>query len=206
MLKSISNRLTQEGALHVLFVCTGNICRSPTAERLAEAYSARLHLQHFKAASAGTRAVIGHPIHRQAAEVLEDLGGNASKFSARQLSPKLVSDADLILAMAAHHRDKVLELAPHCFSRTFMLTEASRLVSQCDAQVVDDLAGLRQELTSEHRPDIADPIGQSAGMFAAVGEQIAELLVPVMELLQRSAIATVKADSVPSIPPQQAER
>ncbi|QFS90677.1 hypothetical protein FIV07_07945 [Mycobacterium sp. THAF192] len=43
-------------------------------------------------------------------------------------------------------------------------------------------------------------------MFAAVGEQIAELLVPVMELLQRSAIATVKADSVPSIPPQQAER
>src|SRR3954468_20311151 len=71
-------------ALHVLFVCTGNICRSPTAERLALAYSAGSNFENFTASSAGTRAVTGHPIEPVAACVLEKLGGDASDFAARR--------------------------------------------------------------------------------------------------------------------------
>ena len=56
--------------MHVLFVCTGNICRSPTAERLAVAYAARHGIADFTSSSAGTHAVIGHPIHPDAAAVL----------------------------------------------------------------------------------------------------------------------------------------
>jgi protein-tyrosine phosphatase len=180
--------------LHVLFVCTGNICRSPTAERLASAYGARLQIPDLVISSAGTRAVIAHPIHDDAALVLVGLGGEASGFAARQLTPKVASKADLILTMTRAHRDVVLELAPQRLNRTFTLREASRLASDHNARSVAELAALRPQLSSHDRADIPDPIGQSAEVFALVGSQIADLLPPILELCRRSSAR--QADSV----------
>jgi protein-tyrosine phosphatase len=172
-------------ALHVLFVCTGNICRSPTAERLAAAYGARLQVPAFTASSAGTRAVIADPIHHDAALVLEKLGGEVSNFAARQLTPRIASDADLVLTMTRAHRDTVLEMAPHRLRSTFTLIEAARLASECNARSVADLAELRPHLGAHEALDIPDPIGQGAGFFAMVGSQIAGLLPPILELCRR---------------------
>jgi protein-tyrosine phosphatase len=169
-------------ALHVLFVCTGNICRSPTAERLAVAYRAQAQVPDFLAASAGTRAVIGHPIHADAALVLESLGGDSSDFAARQLNSKIASAADLVLTMTRAHRDAVLEQAPRQLRRTFTLTEAARLVSEYGARSVEDLAALRPHMAAAEFADILDPIGQSADVFVSIGSQIAELLPPILEL------------------------
>lgn len=172
----------EEPVLHILFVCTGNICRSPTAERLATAHCDEHQIPGFVASSAGTRAVIGHPVHSDAASVLERLGGNAAGFTARQLTPKIASPADLILTMTRAHRDRVLELAPHKLKTTFSLPEAAQLVRTLGAQTIADLADLRPHLSAADVPDIADPIGQSPEVFAAIGGQIAELLPPVLEL------------------------
>ncbi len=172
--------------LHVLFVCTGNICRSPSAERLAAAYAAQYAIPDLTASSAGTRAVIGHPIHRDAAAVLEKLGGNASDFAARQFKPKIASATDLIITMTSAHRDTVLETAPHQLKRTFTLTEAARLASMDGADTLADLAALRPYLTANDIADIPDPIGQSPEVFAAIGAQIAELLPPLLELCRRT--------------------
>ena len=172
--------------MHILFICTGNICRSPTGERLAAAYAAENGVPEVWASSAGTRAVIGHPVHRNAAVVLDALGGDTSGFAARQLTAKIASAADLIIAMTGAHRDIVLETAPRQLQRTFTLTEASRLASFDDAQTLSDLAGLRPRLTTKDKPDIPDPIGQSPEIFAAVGAQIAGLLPPIMELCRRT--------------------
>lgn len=172
--------------MHVLFVCTGNICRSPTGERLAAAYAAQHGIPDFTASSAGTRAVIGHAIHRDAAVVLEELGGDASGFAARQLKSKIASSADLIIAMTSAHRDIVLEAAPRQLSRTFTLTEAVRLASMNGADTLADLAALRRHLTAIDMADIPDPIGQSPEEFATVGAQIASLLPPIMELCRRT--------------------
>src|SRR4051812_10984921 len=73
----------------VLFVCTGNICRSPVAERVARAFldaalgaeAACIHL-----GSAGTRAVVGSGVHPDSAAVLAGLGGKPAGFAARQLT------------------------------------------------------------------------------------------------------------------------
>lgn len=168
--------------LHVLFVCTGNICRSPTAERLAAAYAAAQAIPKFTATSAGTRAMIGHSIHPDAAQTLHGLGGDPAGFAARQLSAKIASAADLILAMTRTHRDAVLELAPHRLNRTFTLAEASRLVTELDAQSLAELAMLRPRLAKNLTMDIEDPIGQSPKVFETIGVQIAGLLPPVLEL------------------------
>lgn len=168
--------------MHVLFVCTGNICRSPTAERLATLYSARLRISGFTASSAGDRAVIAHPIHQEAALVLERLGADASNFSARQLTSKIASEADLVLTMTRAHRDSVLELAPHLLRRTFTLLEAARLATDFNARTVGDLNELRPHLPTHQQFDVPDPIGRGAQYFTLIGSQIAELLTPILEL------------------------
>lgn len=175
----------KESALHILFVCMGNICRSPTAERLAVAYGSRFQIEGLKLSSAGTRAVIANPIHPEAARVLERLGGDASDFAARQLTSRIASDADLVITMAKAHRDAVLELAPRQLHRTFTLSEAALLASEWNAQNIADLAALRPHLASTELPDIPDPIGQDPEFFARVGAKIADLLPPVLELCMR---------------------
>ena len=171
--------------MHLLFVCTGNICRSPTAERLAAAYGARFQVPDFNASSAGTRATIGHPIQHDAALVLQKLGGEASNFAARQLTSRIASDADLVLTMTRAHRDTVLGLAPRQLPRTFTLIEAARLALECNARNVADLAALRPHLKPDKPSDIPDPLGQSEEFFAMVGSQIADLLPPILELCRR---------------------
>jgi protein-tyrosine phosphatase len=180
--RTLSGVPNEEFALHVLFVCTGNICRSPTAERLAAAYGARLQVPDFRASSAGTRAVIAHPIHHDAALVVEKLGGEVSNFAARQLTPRIASDADLVLTMTRKHRDTVLELAAHQLHRTFTLSEAARLASDCNARNIAELAALRPHVDPNEPSDIPDPIGQSKDFFSMIGSRIADLLPPILEL------------------------
>jgi protein-tyrosine phosphatase len=121
-------------------------------------------------------------MHPDAELVLEQLGGEASNFAARQLTSRIASDADLVLTMTKAHRDAVLELAPHRLHRKFTLSEAARLDSECSARNQADLAALRPQLGADELSDIPDPIGQGAEYFSMIGSQIADLLPPVFEL------------------------
>ncbi len=127
-------------------------------------------------------------MHAEAALVLQQLGGDPAEFAARQLTAKIASSADLILTMTAKHRDRVLELSPPKLNRTFTLTEASRLASDFGAESIADLASLRPQLSGQDRPDVPDPIGQSTEVFEAIGTQIAELLLPIVNLCRPDQI------------------
>jgi len=168
--------------VHVLFVCSGNICRSPTAERLTCAFAAE-HGLGLNARSAGTRAVIGYGMEPTAAEVLRSMGGDPEGFRARQLSPAIVGDADLILTMTTRHRDRVLSESPQAMRRTFTLLEAERLLTvpvEADT-VAQRLAQARgQQPRGERADDIADPIGLDYATFEAVGAQVADALRPLL--------------------------
>ncbi|QRZ08338.1 low molecular weight phosphatase family protein [Mycolicibacterium austroafricanum] len=173
--------------MKLLFVCTGNICRSPVAERLATAYGARHGVPNWSASSAGTRAVIRSPMHPEAASVLQRLGGDPSGFLARQLSAKIALGADLVLTMTAQHRDRVLELAPSLMRRTFTLSEASHMASEWSVRSVAEMAELRSQIDACHRLDIADPIGQAPDVFNVVMSQIAQLTQPIFEICLHSS-------------------
>ncbi len=175
--------------MHILFICTGNICRSPTAERLVAAHGAEPKGPTFTVSSAGTRAMIGHPMHESAAAVLTELGGDPSGFTARQLTPKVAAHADLVLTMTTEHRDKILELVPRLLRKTFTLPEAALLARQFHPDGISNLAALRPHLDLAESLDVADPIGRSPHFFRTVGQQIADLLPPVLELCRRSARA-----------------
>ncbi len=145
-------------------------------------HSAQLATEDFRASSAGTRAVVGHPMHPDAAAVLESLGGDSSQFAARQVTRRLAAEVDLVVTMTRAHRDAVLDLAPKQLHRAFTLHEVARLVNGCGATTVEGLASLRPQLTAKDIPDVPDPIGQSPNFHAMVGRRIADLVPAVLKL------------------------
>jgi protein-tyrosine phosphatase len=114
----------------ILTVCTGNICRSPLAERLLQAGLDELYPTQFVVKSAGTRALVGKPVDPQVATFIHDLGGSADDFSARQLTEKILQGQDLVLALSREHRSRVVEIFPAMLRKTFTLREFARLLPE----------------------------------------------------------------------------
>jgi protein-tyrosine phosphatase len=95
----------------LLFVCTGNTCRSPLAEVLARQVlhglgeSVRVH-------SAGTAALEGSPASSQALSVAREAGLDLTSHRARSLTPEMLVDASLVLVMGEQHLAETRRLAP----------------------------------------------------------------------------------------------
>jgi protein-tyrosine phosphatase len=102
----------------ILIVCIGNICRSPTAEKLLRT---ALGPSDIKVSSAGLAALRDHPLESTACQVLTEHGHVPQAHKARQLTAEAVSDADLILVMEQRHIDGVLNLAPEARGKVFLL-------------------------------------------------------------------------------------
>jgi len=88
---------------NLLFVCTGNTCRSPMAEAVARAELARRGWSHVDIRSAGIGAVTGSPASEHAVSVAAAHGLDLSAHRSAPLTPELVDWADLILAMSPSH-------------------------------------------------------------------------------------------------------
>ncbi|QCB96540.1 low molecular weight phosphatase family protein [Arthrobacter sp. PAMC25564] len=114
--------------IRILTVCTGNICRSPVAERLLQAGLDQVKPGAFRVRSAGTRAMVGDPVQPLSAGIISTYGGTPEGFAARQLTPAILRDADLVLTMAARHRGEVLQLDPSLLKRTFTIREFARML------------------------------------------------------------------------------
>lgn len=115
--------MTSDRRMRILTVCTGNICRSPAAERLL----ARSLGPEILVTSAGTGALVGHPIAPGVAEHLAYAGASVQGFAARQVTESILRESDLVLPLTRAHRTKVVELAPATVRRTFTLRELARI-------------------------------------------------------------------------------
>jgi protein-tyrosine phosphatase len=96
--------------MHILFVCTGNTCRSPIAEGLLRTALAAKGLDQVTVSSAGTGAWDGAPVSEAAYLVGLEQGVDLSEHRARLLTRDLVRSVDLILVMSGHHLARVAEL------------------------------------------------------------------------------------------------
>lgn len=103
----------------VLFVCTGNTCRSPMAEALLKKM---LHSK-MEVASSGVQATPGLPASAMTLRVLGEEGMDFSHFESQIVTPELVHQATYIFAMTQHHRDFLIRHYPRHQEKIFLLTE-----------------------------------------------------------------------------------
>ena len=101
---------------HVLTVCLGNICRSPTAEALL-----RRECPDLQVTSAGLTAMVGMPADPTTQSVANRYGLDLSSHRARQVTSNMCHQSDLILVMEEFHKSELESLFPAVKGRVFLV-------------------------------------------------------------------------------------
>ena len=111
--------------MNVLFVCTGNTCRSAMAQGIAKKMiqSDPQRYGHIKVASAGTYSQEGDPASEYAQLVAKEHGIDLSNFVSQQVGSALLGEADLVLAMTGNHKMMLNTLNPEAMDKIFLLKE-----------------------------------------------------------------------------------
>jgi glycine hydroxymethyltransferase len=147
----------------LLFVCTGNICRSPMAEGLWRHMTK--NSAQFQALSAGVSAVQGQRASPHAVDVLRDVGVDISRHRSQPVSAEIVRAADIILAMTSGHAEALAYLYPEAAKKTFLIREFDPAARE------DDL-------------DVMDPIGMGRGTYANCRDTLCAALPALAAFLQ----------------------
>lgn len=149
----------------LLFVCSGNICRSPMAAVLAADAAAHEGLD-IRVASAGTMALVGEMAQDDAHRALAEIGLSLSPHRARQATRESILEADLAVAATHNHRAWLRNQAPEAAIASF-----------------HELTGLG---------DIPDPYGSSLDEYRAVRDMLRAGMPSVLAALKASSQAKAK--------------
>ena len=198
----------------ILIVCTGNICRSPFIERLLQRqldeHRARF-AQRILVHSAGTGAVTGSAMDKRAAAQLLAHGGDPTGFRARDLTPDLIAEADLILTATRDHRGKVAVMYPKALRQVFTFCDFADLVGgvnglntlvvQGDSVAQGDSRAWVRQITEQAaarrglnpplelgQADIVDPFRREDEVFVTMAQQAVGSMPAVVRALSQSRI------------------
>lgn len=196
--------MSSESQFTILFVCTGNVCRSPLAELLLRQ---SINTPSIQTLSAGTQALVGHHMPEIQQEIAVQLGVESpAAHRAQQLTLQHVESADLILGMERQHRSEVVKLSPRALRRTFTLRELARisdlvpdedLAFMGDADLIDNMRalvevaavnrGLAVSFENPEDDDVVDPYRRSKQTYHESRDQVVAALGKVINYLNRAA-------------------
>lgn len=181
----------------IMFVCTGNICRSPMGELLFGKY---LSGTTIRVTSAGTRGLPQHEIDRNSGRLMRSVGIEASGFRSRRLTKAMAEEADLILCFEKNQRKDIVTLAPNAVRYTFLVDDFANMCRYCAQQSLVHGATIQERLMSVVnastmiRPmipvskDIEDPLGKPFAKFAEVGNELNRDLCTILNAMKRREV------------------
>ncbi|QHZ49274.1 low molecular weight protein arginine phosphatase [Paenibacillus larvae] len=175
----------------ILFICTGNTCRSPLAEGILRKLAEEKGLD-IEVRSAGVFAEEGRPISSHSAQILKEYG-HEETMNSRQLNEQDVQWADLILTMTMGHKSNVVSRHPETVDKIYTLKEfveddgEVRTIIEEREKLMTDIQikhSLSQEITVEEKTrifllenqlpsyDISDPFDGSMHVYKETAEEI----------------------------------
>ncbi len=172
--------------MKVLFICTGNTCRSPMAEGIMADMAKKTKSDiHIETVSAGIYTISNSGPSSNAVEVMKERNIDISGHSSKRVSEELISDVDLVLTMTASHKAQIYDIFAHIEPKVYTLGEMAEEVMETDHEShfnTDKEEGLQleQEL-SEY--DISDPFGGSIQTYRECANQIESALKKVIKKL-----------------------
>ncbi|MFN3966321.1 MAG: low molecular weight protein arginine phosphatase [Endomicrobiia bacterium] len=139
--------------MKILFVCTGNTCRSVLAEGYMKKFCKDENIDWIEVKSCGTAAMPTYKVPVVVLSLLKDEGIDVSSHIPTPINKFLVDGSDIILVMETVHKQEIMRRYPECDSRLFLLKE---------------FVGEKENL------DIFDPIGQPEEVYIERAEEIKE--------------------------------
>jgi protein-tyrosine phosphatase len=187
----VTDAASPEDPFRILTVCTGNICRSPMAERLLQSALTKFAPGEFEVSSAGTGALVDAPMDAQVAGFVQAFDADSEGFRSRQLQEGILKGKDLVLTMSREQRGKVIEMAPSLLRKTFTLREFARLITTLDGETSSSgplrwrailprvVRARNAHPSGPSHDDVVDPFRRPDEVY----QQMASELVPAVETL-----------------------
>ncbi len=151
----------------ILFVCTGNTCRSSMAEAMLKKLLQEQGIKDVMVSSAGTAVFYSSGASQNSIEVMNGRGIDLSSHCSRQVDKEMIDEASLILTMTVQHRENVIRLCPNAADKVFTFKEF--------------IYSNEQQLDF----DIIDPYGGSKSHYEQCFHEIFGLLEQLIEKLKK---------------------
>jgi len=139
----------------LVFVCTGNICRSPMAEYLFREMIKDTH-PDWRISSAGVAASYGIPASRFSVQALAEREIDLRPHRSQPVMPQMAANARLIIVMTSGHRAYLQDMYPATLNKTFLLMRFKRQATESD---ILDPIGLSLDVYRHVRDEITDALG-----------------------------------------------